>query len=722
MPRSTLETSRFSAQALQSLAADDQHFRHVLDLVAVRLEALQQRLAELRVQRPPQGSALFHRDLEIESLSRQHSTLSRLGTEICLGRFDRRDGSTVYVGRIGVRDDDGRPLLVDWPTQEAAPFFAATLRETLGVVRRRRFRWSAGVVTDSWDEWLDLDVEQEQTGLQDAQSAFLASLSASRSGRMSSVLATIQADQDQIIRADARGCTVVDGGPGTGKTVVALHRAAYLAFQGHDPVLYVTKHPRLAAYVRDVLPSLGEQDVPVASLEQLYVDTATRRDASPDVACLKGDVRMAGAVDSALRVFQDLPVTAVVAELPDRDVVVRPEHWREALASCTEVQHVPRRRELLEAVGELLAAPSVSSDPRVRDALWQTWPDLSAPQVVADLLTHRGLLRHCTPWMSAQEQEALRADARDHRGWHVSDLPLLDHARQRLGLPPSAPEPAAELRLRRAAAKAAVADLQRAAGEGSALHLLTDTTADGLQPVDELLEPADPLPPAALSNRVFAHVVVDEAQDLTGMEWLALLWRCPSRSVTAVGDRAQSREAFDERWAERLAAVGLPRARVLSLTVNYRTPAVLMRPAAAVICAARPSVPVPEAIRPDGDPLVVQRVDDQGRLVDAALARAVDLLTHGGIAGVVAHPDRHRADAPSAVTFFAPEDLHGLEMDVVVIVEPAELWDDSEAAAASLYVTLTRATRSVVVLHARELPACALPLLAPAAGPLLSRR
>ena len=709
MPSSTL-APRFTPPALDALAVDDRQFRAVLDVVAAQLATVQQRLADLRRQRVPQGSALFQRDLEIESLRQRSSTLTRLGTEICMGRFDRQDGSRTWVGRIGVRDEDGRPLLVDWRTPAAEPYFAATLQDPLGVVRRRRFRWAGGLVVDAWDEWLDLTVEQEQTGLQDAQSAFLASLAAARSDRMSSALATISADQDAIVRADARGCTVVDGGPGTGKTVVALHRAAYLAFSGHDPVLYVTKHPRLAAYVQDVLPSLGEEDVPVASLEELYADGASRRDGPPEPARLKGDVRMVAAVDRAVAFFQDLPDAAVVAELPDRDVVVRPEHWREALRTCTETSHVPLRDELLEAVGELLSAPEVRRDRAVRRALWASWPDLSAAQVVRDLLGHRALLRHCAPWLAPHEQAAVVADAREHDGWHVSDLPLLDRAHARLGLPPADAVPAAELRARRSAAAAAVADLLEAAGEGSALHLLRDTTTDGLAPLEELLEPAD-AQTAALTDRVFAHVVVDEAQDLTGTEWVALLRRCPARAVTAVGDRAQSREPFDEGWAQRLAAVGLPDARVLRLSVNYRTPSVLMAPAAAVITAARPSVLVPDAVRPDGRPLVLERLAVDVDPVDVGLARARALVADGGTAAVVAPAARHRPTGSPAVTFFTPADLQGLEMDAVVVVEPAELWDDTEGAAASLYVTLTRATQAVCVLHSRDLPACALPLL-----------
>lgn len=709
---------RFSPAALASLASDSAHLGTVLQVVADQLRDLQDRLAELRLQKVPAGGARLHRDLEINAIRKRLSTLSRLGTDICLGRFDRQDGSRVYVGRLGLRDVGGGTLLVDWRTPEAEPFFAATFRTPMGVVRRRRFRWADGVVVDSWDEWLDLDVEQEQTGLQDAQSAFLASLAASRTGRMTGVLATIQADQDEIIRADGRGCTVVDGGPGTGKTVVALHRAAYLVFAHQDAVLYVTKHAGLAAYVRDVLPSLGEEDVPVASLEELYAERATRRDAQPELSRLKGDLRMVAAVERAVAFFEDLPQETVVAELPDRDVVVRPSHWRDALETCEETQHVPRRTELLAALGELLSAPEVSRHPVVVGALRASWPDVSPGGLIMDLLTHRGLLAHCAPWLTAAERAAIRASATGHDGWHMTDLPLLDVARQRLGLDPVGEVPAAELARRRAAAKATVADLIEAAGEGSALHLLSQGSADLLDTAD-LLEPASTPAARRLGERVFTHVVVDEAQDLTAVEWQVVLWRCPSRSVTVVGDRAQCRSPFPESWEERLARVGLPRARVLRLSINYRTPIALMAPAAAVITAARPDVLVPEPIRTDGRPPMVERVGDRVDLVPAAVVRAAELLGGQGTAGVVLHPDRQRPAAPEDVTFYAPEDLPGLEMDVIVIVEPAELWRDDEAAAPSLYVTLTRATQAVVVLHHRELPTCALPLtrhLAGAAG------
>ena len=715
---SVVDTRRFTPTALASLADDESHLTQVLDVVAAQLRDLQERRAALRLLEVPPGAARMQRDLEIESLSRRLHLLSRLGTDVCLGRVDRRDGSRVYVGRLGLRDIDGRTLLVDWRTPEAEPFFAATLRTPGEVLRRRRFRWSGGRVVDSWDEWLDLEVEQEQTGLQDAQSAFLASLAASRTGRMSSVLGTIQADQDAIIRADARGCTVVDGGPGTGKTVVALHRAAYLAFARKDAVLYVTPSSGLAAYVRDVLPSRGEDDVPVVSLDELYADRAARHDSQPELRRLKGDRRMLAAVDSAVAFFEDLPQEDVVVELADREVVVRPAHWQQALDSCEQTQHVPRRAELLTALGELLSAPELARSPAAVAALQAVWPDLTAEELITDLLTHRALLAHCAPWLTAQERELIRTHAIGRPGWHLTDLPLLDVARQRLGLDPVPTESAAELAQRRAAAQAVVDDLIAAAGEGSALHLLRGNAASADTPEwtsADLLEPADAPITAGLGHRTFTHVVVDEAQALTGVEWQVLLWRCPSRSVTVVGDRAQSREPFPESWEERMASVGLPRARVRRLSISYRTPIALMTPAAAVITAVRPDALVPEAIRTDGRPLEVQRVDDAD-LVSVAVSRAQE-LRGDGTAAVVLHAGRPRPETPDGIGCYAPDELAGLEMDVVLVVEPQELFpDDDPAAAPGLYVTLTRATQAVVVLHSRDLPECARPLISAGAA------
>lgn len=225
----------------------------------------------------------------------------------------------------------------------------------------------------------------------------------------------------------------------------------------------------------------------------------------------------------------------------------------------------------------------MTRDPAVVRALRASWPDLTPAGVVTDLLTHRGLLAHCAPWLTETERAAVRAHAVEGEGWHVTDLPLLDVASQWLGLDRAEEVPAAELAARRAAARAAVARMRELADADNAhLYMLTEGE-DGLVDTADVLEPASAPPPLRLGERTFPHVVVDEAQDLTGVEWQVLLWRCPSRSFTVVGDRAQSRAPIAESWVERMASVGLPRARVLRLSMSCRTPAALLEPAAAVI-------------------------------------------------------------------------------------------------------------------------------------------
>lgn len=422
--------------------------------------------------------------------------------------------------------------------------------------------------------------------------------------------------------------------------------------------------------MRDVLPSLGEEDVPAANMEDLYAERATRRDPQPELSRLEGDLRMVAAVERAVAFFQDLPQEIVVAELADRGVVVRPAHWREALATCEQTQHVPRRAELLTSLGELLSAPEVARDPAVVRALRAGWPDLSPADLVTDLLTHRALLAHCAPWLTQEQRANLRADALAHGRWHVSDLPLLDVARQRLGLDPVDEVPAAELARRRAAAEAAVADLIVAADEDSALHLLrgnartAPTDRPGRPPTcwsrPARLPPPGPVSAPSVTSSSTRHRTSPPSSGRS-CSGVARTARSPS-SATVRSPDLRSPRAGRSGWRHGTAAD--PR--------------------------AAPVHQLPPARRPHG----AGSRSDPGRPARRPGA--------GG--------DPHRAAAGArarGVAFYAPEDLQGLEMDVVVIVEPAELFGDDDAAAPSLYVTLTRATQAVVVLHQRELPACA---------------
>ena len=254
------------------IAADERHFAAVADCLRATTGDLADRLDATRRAPAGTGQAAMDRDLEVHRLTARLRALSRYGLDLCLGHIVPADGSEpVYVGRLGLRDPEGRHLLVDWRSPAAEPFFGATHGDPMGQASRRRYRWTAGRVTDYWDEVFAPDGFPEHAAALDDQSAFLASLGDTRSARMRDVLATIAADQDAIIRAGSRGALVVDGGPGTGKTVVALHRTAYLLYSdprlGHrrGGVLFVGPHQPYLAYVSDVLPSLGEEGVQTSS-------------------------------------------------------------------------------------------------------------------------------------------------------------------------------------------------------------------------------------------------------------------------------------------------------------------------------------------------------------------------------------------------------------------------------------------------------------------------
>src|SRR5207237_1349226 len=257
------------------------------------------------------GTKAVERDMEIHRLTARLRTLRRFGLDLCLGRIVRADNAEpVYVGRLGLTDREGRRLLVDWRSPAAEPFFGATHARPMGLASRRRYRWTRGRVGDYWDEVFTPDGLEGHAALDD-QSAFIASLGAGRSDRMRDVLATIAADQDAIIRAGSRGALVVDGGPGTGKTVVALHRAAYLLYS--DPrlrhgVLFVGPHEPYLAYVADVLPSLGEEGVQLCTVRDLVAEGAAAAiETDPDVVRLKSSADLVTAIETAVRFYEEPP-------------------------------------------------------------------------------------------------------------------------------------------------------------------------------------------------------------------------------------------------------------------------------------------------------------------------------------------------------------------------------------------------------------------------------
>ncbi|MEV4281766.1 RNA polymerase recycling motor ATPase HelR [Actinoplanes xinjiangensis] len=691
---------RLAAKAAPALiAADEEHFAGLAGSLAQSIAELSAHLDAERKAPAGRGRQAVDRDDAIHRLSARLRALRRFSLDSCLGRMVYANGDTVYVGRFGLTDGSKSRLLVDWRSPAAEPFFGATHANPMGLVSRRRYRWTDGRVSDYWDEVFVADEFAGHAAALDDQSAFIASLGSSRSPRMRDVLGTIQADQDAIIRAGAAGVLVVDGGPGTGKTVVALHRTAYLRYadprlaRGRGGVLFVGPHEPYLGYVADVLPHLGEEDVQTCTLRDLVPEGAgAARETDPAVARLKSSARLVGAMEAAVRFYEEPPTTVMTVE----DVTVTAADWAEAFAVPDPgTPHHEARDQVWAELLAILAGRSevgeaeLGRDRDLRAAFGRAWPVLQATDLVADLWSVPAYLRRCAPWLSTDEIRALQRPY--PRAWTVEDLPLLDAARRLLG----DPRAAGWERRRAAAVAAGQAGMDRVVEDLIASNEYDD--GEGLmtmlrqQDLREVLAEGG-APPAAdpdLLAGPFAHVVVDEAQELTDAEWQMLLSRCPSRSFTVVGDRAQARHGFTGSWAERLRRAGLDRITLASLTVNYRTPSEVMAEAEPVIRAVLPDANVPTSIRSSGIPVRHGRVAELDAILDSWLAGHAE-----GTACVIGHrPFRSR----ERIRSLTPELAKGLEFDLVVLIDPASFGDGVEGAV-DRYVAMTRATRQLVVL------------------------
>lgn len=697
---------------------DRAHFRAIATSLEHAIAELEESLATTRRARAGHGQAALDRDLEVHRMTARLGALRRFDLDLCLGRVVHDDRpEPTYIGRFGLADPDGRRLLVDWRSPAAEPFFAATHAHPHGLVSRRRYRWAGGRIVDYWDEAFTEEGLRHTAALDD-QSAFIATLGGSRTARMRDVLGTIQADQDAIVRAGSKGALVVDGGPGTGKTVVALHRTAYLLYAdprlGHrrGGVLFVGPHQPYLAYVSDVLPSLGEEGVQTCTVRDLVPEAPLARPEVDDrVAQLKADARMVAAIEPAVALYEEPPTDPLLVETPWADVRLTVAEWAEAFDSPDPgTPHNLARDDVWEEILTILVdklADTVDPDEpspgdfravldrhsALRDAFDRAWPLIEHTDLVGDLWTVPAYLRHCAPWLEPDEVRALRRS--DPEAWTYADLPLLDAARLRLG------DPEASRRRRRTAAEDArerarmtevIDDLRTTARESGA-----DEYGDGLvamlvhHDLQTALVDEDALPTADpdLLSGPFAHVVVDEAQELTDAEWQMLLRRCPSRSFTIVGDRAQARHGFTESWAERLDRIGLPDVTIAPLTINYRTPAEVMAEAEPVIRAALPEANVPTSIRESGIPVLHSPAADRDTIVEEWLAEHAE-----GTAVVIGDPTYAGTHRVRALT---PELAKGLEFDLVVLVDPDRL-GDGVTGAVDRYVAMTRATQRLVVL------------------------
>ncbi len=644
---------------------------------------------------------------------------------------------------------------MDWRAPAARPFYLATAASPEGVTRRRHIRTRLRKVVGLDDEVLDLTAERDgrSEGLA-GEAALLAALTASRTGRMRDIVETIQAEQDRVIRADLAGVLVVQGGPGTGKTAVALHRAAYLLYTYREQltrhgVLIVGPNATFLRYISQVLPSLAETGVLLATPGDLFPGVSGRRAEAPEAAEVKGRLAMVEVLAEAVRDRQRLPDDELAIEV-DREVLRLPRHI------CAEARLRARRTGrphnlarpvfvdcLLDALAEQVAerigtdpyfddplggddAPGdpmllgaadladirrdLAADPAVQAVLADLWPVLTPRRLLADLFASEARLATAAPSLTDEERRLLR---RDPGGWSPADVPLLDEAAELLGEDDRAVRARAE-RQRRAEVAYAQGVLDITLGsrsidlegedEGEILSAADLLDAGGLAQRQEYGERLTAAQRAATDRTwAFGHVVVDEAQELSPMAWRLLMRRCPSRSMTIVGDLAQTGDVGGAgSWAEVLARYVADRWRLAELTVSYRTPAEIMAIAAEVLADIDPELSPPRPVRETGvQPWdITAGLDRLPDLVDKELACIGDgRLAVIAPAGRLPSLDPSDPDLNRPVTVLTVRQAKGLEFDAVVVVDPDGIVAGSPRGRNDLYVALTRATQRLGVLR-----------------------
>ena len=730
-----------------------------------RLDALREekerQLAAVR-RTGPQGSLQNHseRDAFASLYEDRLAQLYAVDDRLVFGRLDldaEREGGADeqrYIGRIGLTTEDHERLLVDWRAAEAGAFYQATAAHRGRVRRRRHLMLRGREVRDLEDDILDPTLLGEDGVRADAQGALLAAVTARRTGRMGDIVATIQAEQDEVIRAPLPGAVVVQGGPGTGKTAVALHRAAYLLYTHRERlarsgVLIVGPSTAFMRYIERVLPSLGETGVVMSSLGTLMPGVRAVPERDLDAAAVKGRLDMVDAVAHAVAQRQRLLVEPRRLMIDGTAVKLKPAMVRRARdkARATRKPHNEARvtfvkilvRELAEKLRKKLEKSSgapvqrdllledVRTSRDVRIALNLCWMPLTPEKLIGDLLTREDLLRAAAPWLSDAEVGALLRPA--DAPWTEADVPLLDEAAELLGrleTPGRGGESAAQHERNLENARASLENMHQT---------LADLGVDGVVDAEQLAAANEArgvrrtTAETAAHDRTwtYGHVVVDEAQELSPMQWRLLARRCPMKSFTIVGDIAQSsRRDAAGSWASVLAPEFGDRWRLEELTVNYRSPARVMRWAAQVARAAGLEVSHPRAVRegdhrprlvtePGGDVAALaldaveverDRVPEALTAVIAPAERTGELLTalreRWGEAAVDTAP------LPGVeIVVATPWETKGLEFDTVVLVSPERIVADARGVVGDLYVAMTRATQSLSVVAGTD--AAALP-------------
>jgi hypothetical protein len=730
------------ASVVEEMHAEQRH----VDLAYARLDQLRAQAASLaeEVVGLGRGGSLadrVDRDARVQLSLVRRAALSIGDRPLCFGRLDMEEGDRLHIGRLGVSDEAGDPLMVDWRAPVAEAFYRATSADRRGVVRRRHIRMKGRRVEGLDDELLARVEGEAGSGLV-GEAALMSSLDQARTGRMGDIVATIQSEQDTAIRASMRGVLVVQGGPGTGKTAVALHRAAYLLYAHQFPlaaqgVLVVGPNPVFCRYVGDVLPGLGETGVRLSTPGDLVSVPTSRAVDTAEVAAVKADLAMvdhlAQVVHSSRRRLDEtayvgysihqlrvtpgdsarLVASAAASAATYRGGRARFESlllaylWRRAQQAERRAARsgMVRRRPLPDRTQ---VVDQLRRSPEVRDLADRMWPELTPSDLVHKALRAAGI------------------EPAD--GWSEHDLALLDEAAVLIG------PPVATTRRRHKSAsptddvlERTLADLGHlpecpscrselsfSSGRWECEHPSCRKTwkteqvmsPEAFQQVREIVERVsdthNAAAPELTARRTFGHVIVDEAQDLTPMQWRMLARRCPAGSMTLVGDLGQAKHPWSARSWSAVCSLAAPNGphRVLELTINYRTPEEVMRLAASVLAEFAPELRPPAAVRSSGeDPVDIATSPEQlAATVREAARHEAAAVAPGKVA--VIHPPGSVGEIDvgileAAIAELDVERAKGLEFDSVVVVEPAA------HSPSELYVALTRTTRRLVLVSSR---------------------
>jgi DNA helicase IV len=709
-----------------------------LDELYARLDNLRDeaagRLGESRRKHVENDQERSQRDAETHLYRRRLTELDAVEEGLCFGRLDYLASDVpMYLGRIGIHAEGGEQLLVDWRSEAGRRFYLATAASPAGVRRRRHLHTKGRRIRSVNDEVLDLDAAGESSSTIGSEGALMAALDAARTGTMQDIVATIQAEQDRIIRAPLEGIMIVDGAPGTGKTAVALHRAAYLLYEHRERlkrqgVLIIGPGKQFLRYISEVLPGLAETDVLLRTPAQLFPGVVADRPETEAAAAVKGRAVMAGVIASAVADRQVVPREPVPVDFEGHELYLRPEKITAARDAAREtgLPHNEAREtfhkrviadlatQYADIIGEdplggenLLGledraqfAVEIASDPVIRGQIEVLWPELTAKELLEDLFSSRELIASAAAVLRKEERALLH---RQPGGWSEADVALLDEAAEHLG-EIEAPKRVGEL----TAEQIAYAQDVLTIAAGSASFDFEDEESEILQATDvidefwlgerQVDEAFVSVAERAAADRrwIFGHVIVDEAQELSPMEWRALLRRCVTRSFTVAGDLAQAAgPTAPTSWGEVFGNSGLDW-RAEQLTVSYRTPAEIMEVAARVLDAIDVQAARPRSVRESGHQpwLEIAQVDLDAR-VEALVAAEKAAVGEGSVAIVTTAERAAGLAGINDASVLTVKQAKGLEFDSVIVVDP-----DAIAASGlrNLYVALTRATKRLGVV------------------------